>query len=107
MKKEVVSQPGAREFLERMNANTKGYADGGYVGSAASTSRVSSSSASVGLPTIEQNFYFQGSADENTAQQLKQAADDGASRGMRGGYEMMLRDLQRNGPAMQIIRGKR
>ncbi|MCI3945552.1 phage tail tape measure protein [Pseudomonas syringae] len=107
VKKEVVSQPGAREFLERMNSNKKGYADGGYVGGAASTSRVSSSSASVSLPTIEQNFYFQGSADENTAQQLKQAADDGASRGMRGGYEMMLRDLQRNGPAMQIIRGKR
>ncbi|SDI57183.1 phage tail tape measure protein, lambda family, partial [Pseudomonas sp. BS3767] len=107
VKKEVVSQPGAREFLERMNANTKGYADGGYVGSAASTSRASSSSASVSMPTIEQNFYFQGGADENMAQNLKQAADDGASRGMKGAYEMMLRDLQRNGPAMQLIRSKR
>ncbi|RXU19008.1 hypothetical protein, partial [Pseudomonas syringae] len=85
----------------------KGYADGGYVGSAASTSRASSSSASVSMPTIEQNFYFQGGADENMAQNLKQAADDGASRGMKGAYEMMLRDLQRNGPAMQLIRSKR
>ncbi|UZS63570.1 phage tail tape measure protein [Pseudomonas syringae] len=107
VKKEVVSQPGNREFLERMNANKKGYADGGYVGSAASTSRASSSSASVSMPTIEQNFYFQGGADENMAQNLKQAADDGASRGMKGAYEMMLRDLQRNGPAMQLIRSKR
>ncbi|MEQ4199398.1 phage tail tape measure protein [Pseudomonas amygdali pv. morsprunorum] len=107
VKKEVVSQPGNREFLERMNANKKGYADGGYVGGAASTSRASSSSASVSMPTIEQNFYFQGGADENMAQNLKQAADDGASRGMKGAYEMMLRDLQRNGPAMQLIRSKR
>ncbi|WP_259641253.1 phage tail tape measure protein, partial [Pseudomonas cannabina] len=69
VKKEVVSQPGARDFLERMNANKKGYADGGYVGSTASTSKASSSSASVSMPTIEQNFYFQGGADGNMAQQ--------------------------------------
>lgn len=38
VRKEAVSQPGAREFLERMNANTKGYADGGYVGATAAGS---------------------------------------------------------------------
>ncbi|MNO07304.1 hypothetical protein D3C81_2294440 [compost metagenome] len=59
------------------------------------------------LPPIVQNFYFQGNPDENTAQQLKQAADDGASRGMKGGYELMLRDLKQNGPAMQLIRRNR
>ncbi|WP_405646493.1 phage tail tape measure protein [Pseudomonas sp. Ld6] len=107
VKKEVVSQPGAREFLERMNANAKGYADGGYVGIGSPTSRSATTSASMSLPPIEQNFYFQGGADENTAQQLKQAADDGAARGMKGGYEMVLRDLKQNGPAMQMIRGKR
>ena len=59
------------------------------------------------LPPIEQNFYFQGSPDSNTAEQLKQAADDGANRGMKGAYEMMLRDLKQNGPAMQLIRRNR
>ncbi|WP_247842269.1 phage tail tape measure protein [Pseudomonas sp. MWU12-3103b] len=107
VRKDVVSQPGAREFLERMNSNTKGYADGGYVGGGASTSRAATSSASMSLPPIEQNFYFQGSPDSNTTEQLKQAADDGANRGMRGGYEMMLRDLKQNGPAMQLIRRNR
>ncbi len=107
VRKEAVSQPGAREFLERMNANTKGYADGGYVGGGASTSRAATSSASMSLPPIEQNFYFQGNPDSNTAEQLKQAADDGANRGMKGAYEMMLRDLKQNGPAMQLIRRNR
>ncbi|ANH98930.1 phage tail tape measure protein [Pseudomonas koreensis] len=107
VRKDVVSQPGAREFLERMNSNTKGYADGGYVGGGASTSRAATSSASMSLPPIEQNFYFQGNPDAGTAEQLKQAADDGANRGMRGGYEMMLRDLKQNGPAMQLIRRNR
>ncbi|WP_460067593.1 phage tail tape measure protein [Pseudomonas sp. H1_G08] len=106
VRKEAVSQPGAREFLERMNANTKGYADGGYVGGA-STSRSTTTSASMSLPAIEQHFHFQGNPDENTAQLLKQAADDGANRGMRGGYEMMLRDLKQNGTAMQLIRRNR
>ncbi|CEL30198.1 phage tail tape measure protein [Pseudomonas fluorescens] len=107
VRKEAVSQPGAREFLERMNANAKGYADGGYVGGGASTSRAATSSASMSLPPIEQNFYFQGNPDSNTAEQLKQAADDGANRGMKGAYEMMLRDLKQNGPAMQLIRRNR
>ncbi|QXE08590.1 phage tail tape measure protein [Pseudomonas sp. AN-B15] len=107
VRKEAVSQPGAREFLERMNANSKGYADGGYVGGGASTSRAATPSAPMSLPPIEQNFYFQGSPDSNTAEQLKQAADDGANRGMKGAYEMMLRDLKQNGPAMQLIRRNR
>ena len=106
VRKEAVSQPGAREFLERMNANTKGYADGGYVGGA-STSRSTTTSASMSLPAIEQHFHFQGNPDENTAQLLKQAADDGAHRGARGGYEMLLRDLKQNGTAMQLIRRNR
>ncbi|PKH81914.1 phage tail tape measure protein [Pseudomonas sp. Choline-02u-1] len=106
VRKEAVNQPGAREFLERMNANTKGYAGGGYVGGA-STSRSATTSATMSLPAIEQHFHFQGNPDENTAQLLKQAADDGANRGMRGGYEMVLRDLKQNGPAMQLIRRNR
>lgn len=78
----------------------------GMIGSSASNQSNDSGATPV-LPAIEQNFYFQGSPDENTAQQLKRAADDGAARGMKGGYEMMLRDLKQNGPAMQMIRGKR
>lgn len=66
VRKEAVSQPGAREFLERMNANAKGYADGGYVGAtaAASTSNfVPISSGSSTAPVIQQSFSFQGTPE--------------------------------------------
>lgn len=102
VRKEAVSQPGAREFLERMNANAKGYADGGYVGAtaAASTSNVvpisSSPSAS---PVIQQSFSFQGTPDDATVNMVREAAMQGA----KGGYELVVRDLKMNGTIRQLI----
>jgi lambda family phage tail tape measure protein len=104
VKKEVVSQPGAREFLERMNANRKGYADGGYVSSA--VSKVSTVSAATratpaaNMPAIHQSFTFEGGTDDATLSRIQQAAEKGA----RDGYNMVLRDLKTNGPARQLIR---
>ncbi len=103
VKKEVVSQPGAREFLERMNANTKGYADGGYVGKAATTAATGSSqqtiSAGSSMPAITQSFQFQGTPDDATIGLVRDAAYQGA----KGGYEMVMRDLKQNGPIRQLI----
>ena len=102
VKKDVVSQPGAREFLERMNANTKGYADGGYVGKSAATSASSTTQQSVSPgangPPIHQSFQFQGTPDESTLNMVKEAAYQGA----KGGYEMVMRDFKINGPIRQL-----
>ena len=102
VRKDVVSQPGAREFLERMNANSKGYADGGYVGSAAVTTKsnvVPISSASPAAPVIQQSFSFQGTPDDATVNMVKEAAMQGA----KGGYELVVRDLKQNGTIRQLI----
>ena len=102
VRKEAVSQPGAREFLERMNANSKGYADGGYVGSAAVTTKsnvVPISSASPAAPVIQQSFSFQGTPDDATVNMVKEAAMQGA----KGGYELVVRDLKQNGTIRQLI----
>ncbi|WP_122544373.1 phage tail tape measure protein [Pseudomonas viridiflava] len=102
VKKDVVSQPGAREFLERMNANTKGYADGGYVGKSAATAASSMSQQTVSPgssgPPIHQSFQFQGTPDESTLNMVKEAAYQGA----KGGYEMVMRDFKINGPIRQL-----
>lgn len=104
VRKEVVSQPGMRDHLDRLNK--KGYASGGMVeGGAASTA--SRASSPLSLPVIEQHFHFQGSPDQAMVEQLRQAADDGANRGARGGYDMVLRDLKQNGAVMQLIRRSR
>lgn len=102
VRKEAVSQPGAREFLERMNANAKGYADGGYVGAtaAASTSNVVPiSPGSSTAPVIQQSFSFQGSPDDATVNMVREAAMQGA----KGGYELVVRDLKMNGTIRQLI----
>lgn len=102
VKKEVVSQPGAREFLERMNANSNGYADGGYVNptaAAAASSTTQSIAVNGGSPSITQQFSFQGSPDDATISLVKDAAYQGA----KGGYEMVMRDLKQNGPIRQLI----
>lgn len=102
VRKEAVSQPGAREFLERMNANAKGYADGGYVGAtaAASTSNVVPiSSGSSAAPVIQQSFSFQGTPDDATVNMVREAAMQGA----KGGYELVVRDLKMNGTIRQLI----
>jgi lambda family phage tail tape measure protein len=102
VRKEAVSQPGAREFLERMNANAKGYADGGYVGAtaAASTSNVVPiSSSPSAAPVIQQSFSFQGTPDDATVNMVREAAMQGA----KGGYELVVRDLKMNGTIRQLI----
>ena len=101
VRKEAVSQPGAREFLERMNANAKGYAGGGYVGStaAATSNVVPISSAPGAAPVIQQSFSFQGTPDDATINMVKEAAMQGA----KGGYELVVRDLKMNGTIRQLI----
>ncbi|WP_330208689.1 phage tail tape measure protein [Pseudomonas sp. Z13] len=102
VRKDVVSQPGTREFLERMNASSKGYADGGFVGSASSAKdygAVSGHATPAPGVVIEQSFSFQGAPDEATINMVREAAMQGA----KGGYEMVMRDLKQNGPIRQLI----
>ncbi|SOQ11801.1 phage tail tape measure protein [Pseudomonas syringae group genomosp. 3] len=101
VKKEVVSQPGAREFLERMNANTKGYADGGYVGSsavAAKGSSQSTGSSPSNVPPITQYITVGGNVDAATKEDVTRSTYDGA----KAAYDMVLNDFRRNGPIRQL-----
>ncbi|POF97041.1 phage tail tape measure protein [Pseudomonas putida] len=102
LRKEVVAQPGMRNYLEGLNV--RGYASGGFVTpriastatqTAASQPEVSTSSA----PGIVQHISVQGTADDATLARIQQAAQKGA----QDGYNLVLRDLKMNGPARQLI----
>lgn len=99
VRKEVVSQPGMRDHLDRLNR--RGYASGGYVEPAATATQSSSvlPANQTGLPPIVQHISVQGTADDATLARIQQAAQKGA----RDGYNMVLRDLKTNGPARQLI----
>ena len=101
VQKSAVQQPGAREFLERMNAG-KGYADGGYVnpaGAVTATNAAARSPSAGSMPPISQTITVQGTADEATLARIQQAAQQGAQQG----YNLVLRDFKKNGPARQLI----
>lgn len=102
VQKSVVQQPGMREYLERMNSSSNGYADGGYVnpaGAVAATNTVAQSSNTSGMPPIHQAITVQGTADDATLARIQQAAQKGA----QDGYNLVLRDFKKNGPARQLI----
>ncbi|MNZ22810.1 Lambda phage tail tape-measure protein [compost metagenome] len=102
LRKEVVAQPGMRNYLEGLNV--RGYASGGFV-----TPRIASSASSYAgsqpdalsgqMPAIHQDITVQGTADEATLARIQQAAQKGA----QDGYNLVLRDLKMNGPARQLI----
>jgi len=102
LRKEVVAQPGMRNYLEGLNV--KGYASGGFV-----TPRVASNAASYAggqsdtsigsMPAIKQEITVQGTADDATLARIQQAAQKGA----QDGYNLVLRDFKMNGPARQLI----
>ncbi|MDI3371645.1 phage tail tape measure protein [Pseudomonas sp. V104_10] len=102
LRKEVVAQPGMRNYLEGLNV--RGYASSGFVTPriastatqmAASQPKASTSSA----PGIVQHISVQGTADDATLARIQQAAQKGA----QDGYNLVLRDLKMNGPARQLI----
>lgn len=99
VRKEVVSQPGMRDHLDRLNK--KGYASGGYVVPAGASAQAATAapSAAPGLPQIVQHISVQGTADDATLARIQQAAQKGA----QDGYNLVLRDLKMNGPARQLI----
>ncbi|WP_151883849.1 phage tail tape measure protein, partial [Pseudomonas putida] len=99
VRKEVVSQPGMRDHLDRLNR--KGYASGGYVEPAGVPAQGSTPapSAAAGLPSIVQHISVQGTADDATLARIQQAAQKGA----QDGYNLVLRDFKMNGPARQLI----
>lgn len=99
VRKEVVSQPGMRDHLDRLNR--KGYASGGYVEQSGGPTQASTATPSVisGMPPIVQQITVQGAADDATLARIQQAAQKGA----QDGYNMVLRDLKTNGPARQLI----
>ncbi len=99
IRKEVVSQPGARDYLDRLNA--KGYASGGFVGvsPAVAAAPVPAAPTAGAMPSIIQHISVQGTADEATLARIQQAAQKGA----QDGYNLVLRDFKMNGPARQLI----
>ncbi len=70
------------------------------VGGAPSNQVGDSNAASVSVGGVTQHITVQGNADEATLMKIQEAA----RRGAEGGYQLVLKDLKSNGPALQLIK---
>ncbi|WP_434681371.1 phage tail tape measure protein [Pseudomonas sp. R1-18] len=104
VKKEVVSQPGAREFLERMNANSKGYADGGYVGSGAS--RGSTAGVQPGKVVIQQSILVPESGGNTNKQEDAAIGQAYATVAKRGAEQAIAEELRPGGSIWRLVNGR-
>lgn len=106
LRKEVVAQPGMRNYLEGLNV--KGYASGGFV-----TPRIASAGSAVtGQPDagtgatqssgqgIQQIFHVNGDVSEGTIQRMAEMS----KRAVQSALDLMARDAKVNGPITQTLR---
>lgn len=102
VQKSVVSQPGVRDFLERMNSSSNGYADGGYVvptGAVANSNAASSASGRSSMPLVQNVYHISGNADDRTIQQIKAAAQQATVDAIK----YVAKDFASNGQLRQSL----
>jgi len=101
IRKEVVDQPGMKEYLTRLNK--RGYADGGYVGLSGGSS---SAPAAPGQIVIQQSFQIQsegGGASQQDSQALGQAYADVAR---RGAQQEIAKEMAVGGQIWRLVNGR-
>ncbi len=106
IRKEVVQQPGMRQYLERLNKSGKpGYADGGYVGLSAGGASSSPATAGGGI-VIQQNFTVDGGGSDASDQNLKAVGQAYADTAKRGAQQAIAEELRPGGAIWRVINGR-
>lgn len=101
IRKEVVDQPGMKDYLVRLNK--RGYADGGYVGLSGGSS---AAPAATGQVVINQSFQVEsagGGASQQDSQALGQAYADVAR---RGAQQEIAKETQPGGQIWRLVNGR-
>lgn len=101
IRKEVVDQPGMKDYLVRLNRH--GYADGGYVGLSGGTSAAPTAAGQV---VINQSFRVEsagGGASQQDTQALGQAYADVAR---RGAQQEIAKETQPGGQIWRLVNGR-
>ncbi|SEU03181.1 phage tail tape measure protein [Pseudomonas graminis] len=107
IRKEVVQQPGMRQYLERLNKSGKpGYADGGYVGLASGPS-AGTGPANMGSPVvIQQNFTVPDASNDASGQDMQAVTKAYAETAKRGAQQAIAEELRTGGTIWRAINGR-
>lgn len=107
IRKEVVQQPGMRDYLERLNKSGKpGYADGGYVGLSAGGGSSSSPAAAGGGIVIQQSFTVDGGGSDTSDKDLKAVGQAYADTAKRGAQQAITEELRHGGIIWRAINAR-
>lgn len=107
IRKEVVQQPGMRQYLERLNKSGKpGYADGGYVGLSAGGGASSTPATAGGGIVIQQNFTVDGGGRDASDQNLKAVGQAYADTAKRGAQQAIAEELRPGGAIWRVVNGR-
>lgn len=103
IRKEVVDQPGMKDYLVNLNKRGRGYADGGYVGLSGGASPAP---AAAGQIVINQSFQVD-SAGGGTSQQDSQALGQAyADVARRGAQQEIAKETQPGGQIWRLVNGR-
>jgi lambda family phage tail tape measure protein len=106
IRKEVVQQPGMRDYLERLNKSGKpGFAAGGYVGLSTGGGSAPSPAAARGGIVIQQSFTVDGDGS-GSDEQATTVAKAYASAAKQGATEQIAKELKPNGLIWRAINGR-
>ena len=107
IRKEVVQQPGMRQYLERLNKSGKpGYSDGGYVGLGAGGGSSSSPTTTGGGIVIQQSFTVDGGGSDASDQNLKAVGQAYADTAKRGAQQAIAEELRPGGTIWRLVNGR-
>jgi phage-related minor tail protein len=107
IRKEVVQQPGMRQYLEQLNKSGKpGYAEGGYVGLTSAGGASSSPTTAGGGIVIQQNFTIDGGAGDTSGQDLQAVGKAYADTAKRGALQAITEELRAGGMIWRAVNGR-
>ncbi|SEJ49465.1 phage tail tape measure protein [Pseudomonas sp. NFR16] len=106
IRKEVVQQPGMRQYLEQLNKSGKpGYAEGGYVG-LSSAGAGTSAPASNGSVVIQQNFTVDGGGSNASDRDAKAVGQAYADTAKRGAQQAIAEELRPGGAIWRVVNAR-
>jgi lambda family phage tail tape measure protein len=106
IRKEVVQQPGMRAYLEKLNKNGPGYADGGYVGLSGGSSAMPAASSAQGPVVIQQNFSVPDASNDSSGADMNAVTQAYAETAKRGAQQAIAQELRQGGTIWRAINGR-
>jgi lambda family phage tail tape measure protein len=101
IRKEVVQQPGMRQYLERLNK--RGYADGGYVGMTSGSAPAGSAMSGV---EIHQTIMVPESGGGGSSQDMQAIGQEYAAVSKRGAEQAIAQEIRPGGSIWRLVNGR-